>query len=124
MDNREIDRLTAEKVMGWHAKKDLSKYPNAGWYDKDGQFVERAIMWDPSENIERAWQVVEKMLSEKHYFSIQAHTFYIPPAWVVRMGEQEETNQSISLAICLVALKAVGVEVEEKEVRDVRHLRP
>jgi Phage ABA sandwich domain len=100
MNLREIDRLVAEKVMGWEA----GKYAYGSWF--------------PTTNIADAWKVVEKLSKDGFEFQVWrekngkynvefAKDFF----YVFGFAESE----TAPLAICLAALKAVGVEVEVNE---------
>ena len=123
MDNREIDKLIAEKVMelelhfleplgGFHTKE---VEPDGYW-----RWVELPHY---STDIAAAWQVVEKMRSSGWRFEAFDT---IRDSWLVRFGKGEfnhyenewskehiSDENSCTLAICLAALKAVGVEVSE-----------
>ncbi|MDE2097706.1 MAG: hypothetical protein KGL39_10695 [Patescibacteria group bacterium] len=62
-----LDRLVAEKVMGWHAERNpfaSNAEHEAGffcWHDAQRVFIEHARDWKPSEGIACAWNVVNKM---------------------------------------------------------------
>lgn len=134
---RELDALVAEKVMGW-IKTDESKYDEEGiemtvmespqgamaqafgWgfecdFDDFGPSLPRF-----SSDVSAAWEVIEHF-SETHRGSVVR--------WFGKNGERYaasfwplmETDvvprdhipaETAPLAICLAALKAVGVEVE------------
>lgn len=121
-----IDRLVAEKVMGWR----LKSFAGAGggfsaWLNEEGQIVRYETdctlhaqpnhFWRPTVNIADALQVAEKWrLYEIH----KVDNKYI--CWIYDESNNEanfyETEApTLPLAICLAALKAVGVEVEESE---------
>jgi len=118
VDNREIDKLIAEKVMGWFSLTDAN---HMEWW---APTVEEFPIWlksqrdfRPSTDIKDAWLVVE--LLQARYEFVEIHI------------EQGKTNVTISerffngylkdryqgyedstpMAICKAALKAVGVEV-------------
>jgi hypothetical protein len=113
MNLREIDRLVAEKVMGFEIYS-VAK----GLYENKG----KVISFEPSINIADAWQVVEK-LRERRIFSLYdawdeddnkifcANFQYNDTYHVVDYKGYAETAP---LAICLAALKVVGVEVHTK----------
>jgi len=61
---RELDAMVAEKVMGWRKGK-VQRMPGGiefdTWhFEKDGRPWTH-YDWDPSTNLLRAWEVVEKM---------------------------------------------------------------
>lgn len=123
MDNREIDNLVAQHVMGFKlftATKENTAIINGsrvawGTWVESGRFVHE---WGPdvlevkrySADISAAWDVVEKI---KEQFVI----ILWPNSNIVQIchNETEEyladvkTNQ-MQLSICLAALKAVGAE--------------
>lgn len=106
MDNREIDKLIAEKVMGYRydsTKRTFFKDIGHGWFNPVFNF-------HPSEDLLDAWLVVEqlpydiKVTKYKNSTGYQCHVF-IPNN--VKMVFEE----TAPLAICKAVLKAVGVEV-------------
>ena len=123
MDLTRIDRLVAEKVMGWHTgfisdgrwivKKEW-------WLSKDGLAQEIVYKWHPTTDISRAWMVVEKMEPEYHW------TIRTPfdkgdrySAGLTPLGftgwngipDYLVNADTAPLAICLAALKAKGIEI-------------
>jgi hypothetical protein len=121
MDLREIDRLVAEKVMGWSIYKEKSGFE---WYAvvEDGKFkfIRSVETFEPTKDIRDAWKVVEK-LRERRIFSLYdawdeddnkifcANFEYNDTYHVV---DYKGYAGTATLAICLAALKSVGVEVE------------
>ena len=123
MNDRELDALVAEKVMGWERcpKEDCDGCdcpvffygrPLNEWCVND---PEHRLPWMPSTDIATAWQAVEKMKARPGHFSFrleQSGTAYHLPEWAATFN-----NEFIGIsahapsAICLAALKAVGVEV-------------
>ncbi len=98
----EIDKLVAEKVMGFEVTKDREIRQD------------RKIFRIPpySRNIEFAWKVVEK-LRENFWVQVESgktNLCSIGEYGVV--GSVVHGSDTAPLAICLAALKAVGVEVE------------
>ncbi|WP_121603796.1 hypothetical protein [Virgibacillus sp. Bac332] len=103
MDNRKIDRLIAEKIMGFEVRN--------GQRVEDGK---RFGIPSYSQKIECAWQVVEKLkvkgywlyglgfVSDEDY----SCSFYQGSGQMIT-----EYDKSAPLAICKAALKTVGVEV-------------
>ena len=113
---RELDALIAEKVMGWIVNR-LSEQTMPPVLRGPGTFS--AVDLHPySTDIAAAWEVMEKLikiakkidkmslpsiycLSAKHYrVSIDLEDRYI-----------EGSANTVPHAICLAALKAVGVEI-------------
>lgn len=107
---RELDALVAEKVMGYEfaiigeqLKKVIVK----------GSFGE-AIDFSPTTNIADAWKVVEKF---NYKLSLEINGDYCNCKLVGKFNEKMVGQffygeaDSVPLAICLAALKAVGVEV-------------
>ena len=110
MNNRDIDKLVAEKVMGWvdgvGERKDLSYSPDLGFCSPDD-------LPHYSTDISAAWQVIEK-LKEQFVFILWPNSNIAQ----ICHNETEEyladvKTDSMALSICLAALKAVGVEVSQ-----------
>lgn len=92
MENREIDKLIAEKVMGWET-------------EPFGPFF-------PSTNIQDAWSVVEKLnfdvkVTKYKDSGYQCHVF-------IPSNVQMVFAESAPMAICKAALKAVGIEIKKE----------
>lgn len=119
MNLREIDRLVATKVMGWKMLeiKHTDSGVIGGFYD-DGEKLIGVGEWSPTSDIRVAWQVVEKLSKDgcdfqvwrekngKYNVEFSKDFFYV-------FGFAE--SETAPLAICLAALKAVGVEAEVNE---------
>lgn len=109
MDNREIDKLIAEKVMGWFPLTDANRM---NWWAPS---VEELPIWlklqknfRPSTDIKDAWLVVEKF--EYHKVENDAGWYYCTLAnHNTKFFDGDDDKAPI--AICKAALKAVGVEV-------------
>lgn len=129
MNLREIDRLVAEKVMRWR----LKSFAGGGggfvaWVDDDGKIVKYEndctlhahpiAFWKPTTNITDAWQVVEKIIEQFGSYSltkIKDGGHYCEVLYWNRGAFDiiaEVEAETAPLAICLAALKAVGVEME------------
>ena len=146
MNDRDLDALVAEKVMGWtragadygirpgHRKsKDYpgtiindfgSKGPHdflcfPGYQDKYIAFCgceHTADLPDYSTDISSAWLVVEKI---RERYAIEIYAFPAAyPGWKIRLPLDIDAalvvaarDESLPRAICLAALKSVGVEV-------------
>lgn len=118
MNNREIDRLIAEKVMGWEVKEIPSKKFLDAYvlYKRPNQSNINDHQWNPSTYIQDAWQIVEKF----DFASVDRITgygeFYNVTLSVAEedgtYSEVEAKADTAPMAICLAALKAVGIEVK------------
>lgn len=121
MNLREIDRLVAEKVMGWVLAGSGSRYwadPNApradGYCGNVGRcfdgFDGDVPEFQPTEDIAAAWEVMEKlkMYEPELCWSDETHSW-----WFVcnKLPHRVQSETSAPLVICLAALKARGVEV-------------
>lgn len=113
---RRVDALVAEKVMGWHVK--------AVCKDDGGKYIgllvrERLthLPWSPCSSWDAAGQVVERMreLGWTMNLDVEAGALRNPYDCRFFHGDGErramQIEQSAPLAICLAALKAVGVDV-------------
>lgn len=115
---RELDALVAEKVFGMHRHPgcDLDDHLRAECYGTGTEEGYGPVV-DYSTDSAAAWQVVEK-LTELHVVSVSC---MLNKRWrceVVQAHSQRQTPvnaiaDTAPLAICLAALKAVGVEMEE-----------
>jgi hypothetical protein len=110
---RELDALIAEKVMG--QKLHQSAFHGFLWFGEDGFPVKPY-----STDIAASWEVVEKIKTIGPFSPdgiILRHDPYGEPEWIVGVHEWDEIKTiaastiSMSHAICLAALKAIGVEV-------------
>lgn len=114
----ELDRLVAEKVMGW---EEGYEFVCDGWgllyYVNFG--LERKRPWSPSTNIATAWEVIEHLVPEYNiglfnscdlknpsqgtwYVEIRATRHGAPPC--------EAGAETAPLAICCAALLAVEAD--------------
>lgn len=110
----ELDRLIAEKVMGWVES-------GRCWSGEDEAFLyyvntpdlvdsgELANAWAPSVDIECAWRVAEKLrfcvVPLEVYDSEAASESH--GAWAAGVDGQSVIADTAPLAICLAALKVV-----------------
>lgn len=123
MTNREIDALVAEKVMGWKPR-DSEFVP---WVDSEGTGV--SCLPEFSYDVAEAWRVVEEVAEyDRLGFSIEhlcensgekwiAHfpTTSVPDCEEMDPDANEAEADTAPMAICLAALKAVGVRAQEGE---------
>jgi hypothetical protein len=114
---RELDALVAEKVFGWKG----CRLGTGGvqqnfqdWYGHDPSRPERSYWYVPhfSTEIDPAMRVAEKMRDDRGMsmeqridggWAVQCPSWYRNSEWTV--------HAELPAAICLAALKAVGVEV-------------
>lgn len=145
MTNREIDALVAEKVMGWKRMTYAEAHPETPAYKDRKEFTghwhsnewdellhefknvayaedcddhycpEEA--WSPSTDISAAWEVVEKMRNRDSVFTLwdDLDDEYYYCAFNTPKYHFEVGAETMPKAICLAALKAVGVNVSEQE---------
>lgn len=127
MDARQIDMLVAERVMGWQLKGE----PYTRWVLPDGS---ERILAAPefSTDIAAAWSVVEKMRERPGAFHLVGligggyrctfsdvvevrdieHDEYVG---LERKWLSEAIGATMPMTICLAALRAAGVAVEETQ---------
>jgi len=107
----ELDRLIAERVMGWKA--------GADFFVADGKIsrIHRATsgtavseLWSPSTDIAAAMEVVNKLLSR---YNISIYSGRYPIRWFVQIVAVEDwetkalvEDENLPLAICRAALLA------------------
>ncbi|CDQ41882.1 BC1872 family protein [Virgibacillus salexigens] len=115
MDNRKIDQLVAEKVMGWK----VFEYKNINTtVIDDGEFLVEIEEFKPSERIEDAWNVVEKIGKDFTMNTVNEYDIHVKAGKLELIGQYHCNingfhvyDKSAPLAICKAALKTVGVEV-------------
>ena len=64
MTNHEINKVLAEKIMGWHLVEDYSAghyYPTGAWLDISDKVQYWTEPWEPAENIAQAFEAAEKI---------------------------------------------------------------
>jgi hypothetical protein len=109
MDNQEINRLIAEKVMGYELVYN-EKFELNGWKMGEKSWAGSFI---PSASIEDAWKVVEKLREDHIQLHIVCHSgSYVVHTSLANNEVLEIKSETAPEAICLAALKAVGCEVE------------
>lgn len=114
----ELDALVAEKVMGWGRPRPewVASTPDSPWVNpKDGLGYRPSEIALYSTDIAAAWEVVEKWKDGVQIFKAGDH--YTCALTVKRVPNHfqviSESAPTAPHAICLAALKAVGVEVPE-----------
>lgn len=113
-----INNLIAEKVMGWEWDED--KF-GSGWRNREtGLFEYRKGCFFPSSKygIESAWKVVERLEGkgdvtiakdlESSKWEVEVYTYNEKGIFDRYYTE----HGLVQVAICLVALKTVGIELE------------
>lgn len=126
----ELDRLVAEKVMGWSVKEDAQGYSEIDRALMGGGMMSRYQGWSPSRNPEDIWDVVDRMRSDGFSFSLwqpgdregmQAIVSFICSKGPCEKhgnphhnhhGAYDIEAESAPLAVCLAALKALKVTGE------------
>lgn len=105
MENREINNLIAEKVMGWH----LRKMENvAAWVDENKNWTLKQ-MWNPSNDIQDAWQVVEKLK-----YDVKITKTDLKPKYQVHVFVPGDVKmvfaETAPMAICKGALEVIKAQ--------------
>ena len=120
MAGRELDALVAERVMGW--KRPTREFQP---WDKTGEGM---VLCTPhelprfSEDIAAAWQVVERLHSEGWMLRLWLTDYGWHASFLHSSIREDDDsrlvevsagaqNDTAPLAICLVALMAVGMKV-------------
>lgn len=121
---RTIDRLVAEKVMGWPEFSGIGfpgrcpcfRVTHNGYIEKvlrpaDDGWI--GASWRPSEDMATAWEVVETFPLEDVMLGPAHNATTGRWEWSVCFNNPEDIAyaNTAPLAICLAALKAKGVEV-------------
>lgn len=121
MNNRDIDKLISKKVMGWTEIREsgFTGFDFVG-LDPNHKPTDWYLIPHYSTDISAAWQVVNHLL-ETHE-GLVFHTMSPTPDrvnWYAGFGVQPPTDEvyfanagTPSMAICLAALKCVGVEIK------------
>lgn len=121
MSRDEINRLLAEKVMGWHIVNVSTKsYAPAytptydAWVDENNiTCVSPAFVWNPYGDIAQAMMVADKVIAMGYHFELKYNNYDGKFAWSAAFDEsdtwgfQQINSTSACEAICLAALKVV-----------------
>lgn len=129
LSGRELDITMAERVMCWprHDNDDDRDYSETYFsaYNDGGQIVvfhegsqRKAERWSPTQSIEAAMQVVEKMQERGWESRIGTHSF--GPRWMIEMYHTKDnltrresaTSDSLPECISRCALAAIGSKPE------------
>jgi hypothetical protein len=116
---RELDALIAEKVMGWKGINSHAAHLEVGqFYNRqDGVVIvehrNRLRMFEPSTSIADAWLVAEKLNEKWGNWALIFRGTWAVYEYPNDYGEYppDAEADTAPLAICLAALKAVGVDV-------------
>ncbi|MCU5039326.1 hypothetical protein FC686_04420 [Bacillus cereus] len=108
MGNKEINNLIAEKVMGWN----LREMENvSAWVDENDNWTLKQ-MWNPSNDIQDAWEVVEKLNCD-----VKVTKTDLKPKYQVHVFVPGDVKmvfaETAPMAICKGALKAVGIQLQD-----------
>jgi hypothetical protein len=104
MTNREIDIAAATKIMEWKFNKATIEYGWDRWLTNDHRKYIAVDEWKPSEDINAAFEVVEKLREKGIHFDI----FTFADFYEVCLGTDVYcANPSLPKAICIAALKSV-----------------
>lgn len=125
-----IDRLVAERVFGKHKLRFLNKVSSdmfdGAEFGTDREWYSE-VWWDEetrmpvlnySTDISAAWGVAQHVVSERHvrFATLEgSHTRPFAEFFDVSTGNQRfsASENTMPLAICIAALRAVGVEESE-----------
>lgn len=122
--SRELDRLVAEKVMGWtDVRDDYFRIPESIWYGRppvmpaweSTQHKNMGISLLPhySTRIEDAWLVVGYLHGHGLLCGIDGHTYANDGQWYVEFADADydiggqATEDTVPMAICVAALAAL-----------------
>lgn len=119
---RKLDALVAEKVMKCKIEKPLSYAPLCGCLDLNHSIRDPGrlpLIKNYSTDIAAAWEVVEKLTSkiEPHFQLGLCDVYTESPKWHAELYLDRPRKRVFAKAdtaphaICLAALKAVGVEI-------------
>lgn len=110
----ELDRLAAEKVMGFFGMKSGAQY----WWNSEHEIAYCRIenydsdfqVWQPTRNISQAWECLEQVgvftLALKTYHDGSEYAYH-----VILPGNITVTSTSATEAIVLACLRARGIDI-------------
>lgn len=129
----DLDSLIAEKVMGFEVIPLVNqegvtfgpykiRYVKTWYRELDNQSFNDETLPKYSTDIPATWEVVEKLISMDYMVDIQTHTKFHQVQLDKLVGETDKggiwqggesvDGESTPHAICLAALKAVGVKID------------
>lgn len=131
--SREIDALVAEHVMGMEnntkpensvAQNKMYHYLSLFWNKDTGEYEAtkppRNNFPNYSTDIAAAWSVIDAMLNDKACY-FQGHRICVYSNEVFIMNDFEELQakaESTPMAICLAALKAKGIKIDDGPIQN------
>ena len=113
MEMTDVNRILAEKVMGWH-KGQIRNHPsNLWWWMNDKEQTEIPVInWQPDQNIEQALMCAEKWCEDNEN-DMRIHYDTKMKYWWVSVAKSIAfTNKVLEQAICSALLEAVKGEKE------------
>jgi len=107
-----INDLIAMRVMNWHIVQSIPPNPVLEqWADASGQIQQWRVSYDPTTDLRYAQKVIEQ-LSYRFSLFIEIHENTVYIKFINPITKESFGNRSpisrLSLAICVVALKAIG----------------
>ena len=108
--SRDLNRWVAESVMGFNVETGVMHYDGSDihyeiWIDKDGN---KHNPKDYSTNINVAWEIVDKIKQEdQYYFKLENGDL---KDYECHFSSYSAEADTAPMAICLAALKIIGVE--------------
>jgi len=116
----ELDRLIAERVMGWKEGKDFGVGESGiARYIREGpKYFERTRIeaWSPSTDIAAAWEVIADLLTR---YNVSVYSARYPIRWFVQIVALKDwetkalvQDENLPLAICRAALAVMEVNDE------------
>jgi hypothetical protein len=103
MNNVEIDQLVAEKVMGWVKLEILGGHHV--WEDIEDNWHGAVEDFNPSEDLNFAWMIVDKLLEEGIHLYIHPTRTYTNIHRSDYSGEYAH-GETTAKALCLAGLRA------------------
>ena len=107
----EINALVAEKIMGWHPSTD-KRLRGDGWWSRGTEHT--CELPDYYTDVSAAFEVQAEMERRGYWMRLESPTLPGHP-WVCRFSSPtnnhvQESSGTHAAAICLAALRALGVE--------------
>jgi hypothetical protein len=110
MDNLNVDKLIAERVMGYEVTHEN------GWNCIEARGDGRSGYFSPTSEIRHAWQVLDKFPKAKietFHNGVSCEVFSYNDFTGVFKSEAKECAEDIQRAICSAVIKASGLEESE-----------
>lgn len=110
-----LNAMVAERVMGWprvgieeFRRPYVKVFPDGS----TNVYTEGNNHWSPSTEISAAWEAAKKM-GKTHRYELSCNIGYFPSVSFIGSTTGQAEAESEQLAICLAALRAVGVPESE-----------